>query len=84
MLYVPRLGHATPEARLLDMIVAEPLRGTGLGTQLVEAAIDAARRRGCHLLRLESGHARTGSHRFYERLGFRDRARDYQLELAAA
>ncbi|MGW6487741.1 N-acetyltransferase family protein [Streptomyces sp. NPDC055056] len=45
-------------------------RGSGLGTQLIEWAIDESRRQGCQLVQLTSDASRTGAHRFYERLGF--------------
>ncbi|MFJ6571379.1 GNAT family N-acetyltransferase [Streptomyces sp. NPDC091292] len=45
-------------------------RGSGLGTQLIEWAIDVSRREGCELVQLTSDTSRTDAHRFYERLGF--------------
>jgi GNAT superfamily N-acetyltransferase len=45
-------------------------RGSGLGTRLIEWAIDASRRQGCQLVQLTSDKTRTDAHRFYERLGF--------------
>ncbi|MER5655649.1 GNAT family N-acetyltransferase [Streptomyces sp. NPDC060011] len=45
-------------------------RGSGLGTQLIEWAIDESRRQGCQLVQLTSDASRTDAHRFYERLGF--------------
>ncbi|MFI1761726.1 GNAT family N-acetyltransferase [Streptomyces sp. NPDC020800] len=45
-------------------------RGSGLGTQLIEWAIEESRRQGCQLVQLTSDHSRTDAHRFYERLGF--------------
>ncbi|MGW0332410.1 N-acetyltransferase family protein [Streptomyces sp. NPDC003011] len=45
-------------------------RGSGLGTQLIEWAIDASRRQNCQLVQLTSDSTRTDAHRFYERLGF--------------
>jgi GNAT superfamily N-acetyltransferase len=78
---LPRLGWATPEARLLDLYVEDGARAVGVGRRLVEACATFARGRGCHVLRLECGHARAGAHGFYERLGFADRGRDYQLPL---
>jgi len=45
-------------------------RGGGLGTQLIEWAIDESRRQDCRLVQLTSDATRTGAHRFYERLGF--------------
>lgn len=45
-------------------------RGSGLGTRLIEWAIDTSRHHGCHLVQLTSDNTRTDAHRFYERLGF--------------
>lgn len=45
-------------------------RGSGLGTQLIQWAVDESRRQGCQLVQLTSDNTRTDAHRFYERLGF--------------
>ncbi|KUO21412.1 GNAT family N-acetyltransferase [Streptomyces dysideae] len=45
-------------------------RGSGLGTRLIEWAIDESRRQDCQLVQLTSDNTRTDAHRFYERLGF--------------
>ncbi|MEW2161622.1 GNAT family N-acetyltransferase [Streptomyces sp. NPDC007084] len=45
-------------------------RGNGLGTQLIEWAIEESRRQGCQLVQLTSDASRTDAHRFYKRLGF--------------
>lgn len=45
-------------------------RGSGLGSRLIEWAIDMSRREGCQLVQLTSDVTRTDAHRFYERLGF--------------
>ncbi|MFE4691628.1 GNAT family N-acetyltransferase [Streptomyces sp. NPDC056749] len=45
-------------------------RGSGLGTQLIQWAVDESRRQGCQLVQLTSDITRTDAHRFYERLGF--------------
>jgi len=45
-------------------------RGSGLGTQLIEWAVDESRRQDCQLVQLTSDQTRTEAHRFYERLGF--------------
>jgi len=45
-------------------------RGSGLGTQLIEWAIDESRRQDCQLVGLTSDVTRTDARRFYERLGF--------------
>ncbi|MFI1729184.1 GNAT family N-acetyltransferase [Streptomyces acidicola] len=45
-------------------------RGSGLGTRLIQWAIDTSRRQDCQLVQLTSDATRTDAHRFYERLGF--------------
>ncbi|MGW0826218.1 N-acetyltransferase family protein [Streptomyces sp. NPDC002845] len=45
-------------------------RGSGLGTRLIEWAIDESRCQDCQLVQLTSDATRTDAHRFYERLGF--------------
>lgn len=45
-------------------------RGNGLGTRLIEWAVDESRRQNCQLVQLTSDNTRTDAHRFYERLGF--------------
>ncbi|MFJ8753761.1 GNAT family N-acetyltransferase [Streptomyces sp. NPDC102441] len=45
-------------------------RGSGLGTQLIQWAVDESRRQDCQLVQLTSDTTRTDAHCFYERLGF--------------
>ncbi|WP_030317970.1 GNAT family N-acetyltransferase [Streptomyces flavochromogenes] len=45
-------------------------RGSGLGTLLIEWAVEESRRQSCRLVQLTSDVTRTDAHRFYERLGF--------------
>ena len=45
-------------------------RGSGLGTRLIEWAIEESRRQNCQLVQLTSDNTRIDAHRFYERLGF--------------
>ncbi|MEU4143469.1 GNAT family N-acetyltransferase [Streptomyces parvulus] len=56
-------------------------RGGGLGTQLIEWAVDESRRQGCHLVQLTSDKSRTDAHRFYERLGFSASHTGFKLQL---
>ncbi|MFG2195584.1 GNAT family N-acetyltransferase [Streptomyces sp. NPDC048639] len=45
-------------------------RGSGLGSRLIEWAVEESRRQDCQLVQLTSDASRTDAHRFYERLGF--------------
>ncbi|MGW4866721.1 N-acetyltransferase family protein [Streptomyces chartreusis] len=56
-------------------------RGSGLGTRLIEWAIDESRRQNCRLVQLTSDKSRTDAHRFYERLGFAPSHAGFKLEL---
>ncbi|MET8631959.1 GNAT family N-acetyltransferase [Streptomyces sp. NPDC004680] len=56
-------------------------RGSGLGTQLLEWAIDESRRQNCQLVQLTSDVSRTDAHRFYERLGFEASHMGFKLAL---
>jgi GNAT superfamily N-acetyltransferase len=49
---------------------ASDLRGQGLGRQLIEHIIAAARVRGCGRVQLTSNRQRTRAREFYERIGF--------------
>ncbi|MDF3300898.1 GNAT family N-acetyltransferase [Streptomyces tropicalis] len=56
-------------------------RGAGLGTRLIEWAVDASRREGCVLVQLTSDRTRDDAHRFYERLGFEPSHLGFKLQL---
>ncbi|MGW1211742.1 N-acetyltransferase family protein [Streptomyces sp. NPDC002499] len=56
-------------------------RGSGLGTQLIEWAVDESRRQNCQLVQLTSDSTRTDAHRFYERLGFTASHVGFKLQL---
>ncbi|MFI2377961.1 GNAT family N-acetyltransferase [Streptomyces sp. NPDC018964] len=68
---VPGLSRRGATRSIIEAVrVHADERGSGLGTRLVEWAIDTSRREGCHLVQLTSDNTRTAAHRFYERLGF--------------
>ncbi|MEV7830741.1 GNAT family N-acetyltransferase [Streptomyces subrutilus] len=56
-------------------------RGSGLGTQFIEWAIDQSRADHCSLVQLTSDATRTDAHRFYERLGFTGSHVGFKLSL---
>jgi GNAT superfamily N-acetyltransferase len=57
-------------AELESMHVHPDVRGRGIGAQLLDASVDAARQAGCYRVQLTSNGQRTDAHRFYERHGF--------------
>ncbi|MFJ9540063.1 GNAT family N-acetyltransferase [Streptomyces sp. NPDC101225] len=68
---VPGLSRRGATRSIIEAVrVHTDERGSGLGTRLIEWAIDESRRQGCQLVQLTSDSSRTDAHRFYERLGF--------------
>lgn len=50
--------------------IAGALRGQGLGTAMIEWAVERCRMRGCRMVQLTSKRTRLDAHRFYERMGW--------------
>ena len=50
--------------------VAKSLRSKGIGTQMMQWAVEEAKRQGCRRMQLTSDTRRLDAHRFYTRLGF--------------
>jgi GNAT superfamily N-acetyltransferase len=67
-----RLNHATPQAWVPDLFVAEQARRQGLARALLEHAENRAIERGCWEITLESGYQRAEAHTFYKAFGMRD------------
>lgn len=68
---IPGLSRQGASRALIEAVrVHGDERGGGLGTRLIEWAVEEARRQGCSLVQLTSDATRIEAHRFYERLGF--------------
>jgi GNAT superfamily N-acetyltransferase len=79
---IPGLSRrGSTRAQIEAVRVAASTRGTGLGTTLIQWAVDEARRRGCSLVQLTSDKTRTDAHRFYENLGFTNSHEGFKLRL---
>jgi GNAT superfamily N-acetyltransferase len=69
--FVPGLGRGGATRMLIEEVrVVSARRGTGIGRQMIAAAVELARARGCKTVELFSNRARTDAHRFYAGLGF--------------
>jgi GNAT superfamily N-acetyltransferase len=69
--FIPGLSNQGAKLALIAGVrVDSALRGEGLGGQMVEWAIDEARRRGCASVELLTHRSRSEAQRFYGRLGF--------------
>lgn len=79
---IPGLSRKGSTRALIEAVrVHSSARGTGLGTRLIEWAIEESRRQDCALVQLTSDATRTDAHRFYERLGFEASHVGFKLSL---
>ncbi|MFF5407165.1 GNAT family N-acetyltransferase [Streptomyces misionensis] len=79
---IPGLSHRGATRALIEAVrIHADERGSGLGTELIQWAIDTARRLDCRMVQLTSDKARTDAHRFYERLGFTASHEGFKLRL---
>jgi len=82
---IPGLSRRGATRTLIEAVrVRSTERGRGLGTLLIEHAIEESRRLGADLVQLTSDARRTDAHRFYQRLGFTGSHVGYKLSLRQA
>jgi GNAT superfamily N-acetyltransferase len=70
LLYTVSTALGARVALLEDMIVSPTGRGQGVGSRLMEHAIQVARVNGCRRITLLTDSDNEGAHRFYKRHGF--------------
>lgn len=69
--FTPYLTHQGGwRATIEGVRTSSTVRGKGIGTELINYAIQRAKDRGCHLIQLTTDKKREDALRFYERLGF--------------
>jgi len=73
--------HTEPFGLLEDVFVEEQFRGQGLGTQLLQEVIEAARRNQCYKIVATSRHTRPNVHKLYESFGFTNWGFEFRLNL---
>lgn len=80
--FMPGLSfQGATRLQIEEVRIASSQRGGGLGTILIEWAIEQARERGCNVVQLTSNAARIDAHRFYRRLGFAQSHVGFKLKL---
>jgi GNAT superfamily N-acetyltransferase len=70
-----------PGTEVAGLVVSQRFRRRGVGELLMRALEDEARRRGGHVLVLNTAHRRAGAHAFYEALGYEHTGRRYAKDL---
>jgi GNAT superfamily N-acetyltransferase len=64
-----------------DLFVDESFRNRGIGTNLANLVLDAARQANCYKSIATSRHENLRAHSFWERLGYRDYGKEFRLSL---
>jgi GNAT superfamily N-acetyltransferase len=82
MILVPRLNQTMLEMYIPELVVSSKYQKMGVGKALIDYVVFMAKKKNCYRIRLESGHARKESHRFYSHLGFEQYAKTFKLELS--
>ncbi|MCP3672423.1 MAG: GNAT family N-acetyltransferase [Gammaproteobacteria bacterium] len=70
LLYTISTALGRRVAILEDMVVSSAAQGQGVGTKLMEFALDFARKKGCKRITLLTDGDNADAHRFYQRHGF--------------
>ena len=73
--------HKEPFGIMEDVFVEESVRGQGIGTQLIEAVVAAAKKEGCYKLIATSRESRPRVHDLYLRLGFHSYGKEFRIDL---
>lgn len=74
-------SHKEPYGFLEDLWVKEKYRGKGIGSALVKAAIEEAKRLDCYKVLATSRMERENVHRLYEKLGLKKRGFEFRMDL---
>lgn len=70
--YIPYLLYQGSIRSLIEAVfISSEYRGQGIGTQMMQWAIERTKKRGCKIVQLTSNKKRKQAHRFYKRLGFK-------------
>jgi GNAT superfamily N-acetyltransferase len=75
--------HEEPFGLVENLYVKPEHRSRGIGTKLVEAAIDEAKRQGCYKLIGTSRHSKIKLLDFYKRFGFASHGVEFRIDLKA-
>lgn len=80
--FLPGLPRFGMKRGILENVhIRTDQRGTGLGTQMVQWAIEVCREAGCGMVQLTSNKVRADAHRFYRKLGFAQSHEGFKLFL---
>jgi GNAT superfamily N-acetyltransferase len=80
--FIPGLSHKGTTRMLIEGVrIHRDARSSGLGTHMIQWAIEQAREHGCGMIQLTTDKTRKDAHRFYERLGFEQTHLGFKMKL---
>ena len=83
LLIMDNLGHlGAPSGVVEDVVVAADCQGGGIGTTMMQFAVDRCREKGCYKLTLSSNMKRERAHAFYEGIGFTRHGYSFRTDLS--
>lgn len=82
--FVPDMQPDGREVAIIENVIVDgAARSTGVGSAMMQWAVDEARAHGCSQVKLTSNSKRAAAHRFYERLGFEPTHVGFKILLTA-
>ncbi len=73
--------HKEPYGLLEDVFVEEKYRGKGVGTKLVQAAMDEAKKIGCYKIIANARSSKEAVCAWYEKFGFKRHGVEFRMDL---
>jgi GNAT superfamily N-acetyltransferase len=81
LLIMDNLGHVGTPSAVIEMVAVTPeYQGSGIGSAMMQFAMQECRKAGCYKIALSSNKKRVRAHRFYEKLGFIQHGYSFVLE----
>lgn len=72
--------HKQPLGFMEDVFVDESLRGQGLGSELIKAIIEEAKKNNCYKLICNSRWEKLEVHKLYLKLGFLEHGKEFRID----
>lgn len=76
--------HNEPYGLMGNLYIEMGHRGKGIGTKLIQIAIEEAKKRGCYKLICNGDLSNERAHKLYERLGFKKHGLEFRMDLMAS
>lgn len=80
--FIPNLTFCGSMRMMIESVrVKDTMTGKGIGTKMMEYAVERAKKKNCRIVQLTTDKQRKDAHRFYEKLGFKATHEGMKLHL---